>query len=249
MYPLMPYKVWTIALAFFFAMAVLVNRLSERLNWEVGLWRLASIATMVTVTVLILSFGKHWYWSPWRCLWRRLPQLNQWVYPDLNGVWVGATSSNWPTIQKMFNAAQCSNILAASDLQETAEREDNIVIEIQASLFRVKIEAYLGSTKGKSHSITARPFRTLHNGDVHLVYVYSQDVPDPDVTDECTHLGAAELVFPEHAIGSGEGIYWTRRKWKLGLNTAGKIQIERVSGNRATGKTLASYLRLETHPR
>ena len=242
MYPLAPVKTWIIALTLFFLLASLVYGVADRLNFEASDWRVASISTTLVVALVSLLVGKPWYYSPWRFFWRRLPQLNRWLYPDLNGIWVGKTYSNWPTIEKMFDAAQAEGGVTESALQEIPEREDGIVLEIRASLFDLKVEAYLESTKGKSYSVTARPFRCSQNEDIHLVYVYRQGVPDPDRTDESGHLGAAELVFCGHKSGKAEGVYWTRRKWKLGLNTAGKIQIDRVTSKRDINKALCEYL-------
>lgn len=31
----------------------------------------------------------------WRWLWRRVPSLNRWLFPDLNGTWTGTLQSTW----------------------------------------------------------------------------------------------------------------------------------------------------------
>lgn len=31
----------------------------------------------------------------WRWLWRRIPSLNRWLFPDLNGIWTGSLQTTW----------------------------------------------------------------------------------------------------------------------------------------------------------
>jgi len=70
--------------------------------------------------------------------------------------------------------------------------------------------------------------------------VYAQSVPDPAITDEESHLGAADVEFEPDDLTRAEGVYWTRRQWRLGLNTAGKLTLRRLS-ERSPQKTLREY--------
>lgn len=192
---------------------------------------------LVLLGLLASIFGPTGYWAPWRIAWRLIPRLNGW-FPDLNGVWIGTTGSNWPTIKKMLEAAQAQSAIEQIELHSTAEQRDAIAVQITASLFTLKIAAGLSSTDGQSYSIAAKPRRDQHSGRLHLSYVYEQTTPDHAITDEERHMGAANLVFDADDLEVAEGVYWTRRSWKTGLNTASRLSLRRVAAFKEKGKPL-----------
>ncbi len=71
--------------------------------------------------------------------------------------------------------------------------------------------------------------RHQHTGQVHLSYVYRQQTPNHATTDEESHLGAADLVLTIGDHSRAEGTYWTRRSWRTGRNTAGTLELTRLS--------------------
>jgi hypothetical protein len=196
---------------------------------------------LIMLTLLGGFFGPVYYWAPWRFVWRLFPAFNRWFFPDLNGVWVGSTSSNWPTIAKMLEAAQAHRGIEQAELHAVPEQRDAMAVQIRASLFLLKISAGLSSTDGQSHSVTARARHDQHSDDIHLTYVYEQSTPDPAITDEDKHMGAADLVVDLDDPSIGEGVYWTRRRWKLGLNTAGKLELRRITSRKDPSKNLRQY--------
>jgi len=145
--------------------------------------------------LLILGgfFGPTGYWAPWRILWRLIPKLNDW-FPDLNGVWVGSTSSNWPTIKRLVEAAQSNDRTTEQELHDLPEQQDAMAVRFTNSLFKLQVRAGLSSTNGESFSITAKPWRNQHTERIHLSYVYRQQTPNHAITDEEAHLGAADLA-------------------------------------------------------
>ncbi|WP_083101151.1 hypothetical protein [Pseudophaeobacter leonis] len=38
-----------------------------------------------------------------------------------------------------------------------------------------------------------------------------------------------------------EGVYWTRRNWQIGLNTAGRLELRRSTQRKEKGKSLRQY--------
>lgn len=185
-------------------------------------------------------FGQTSYRTPWRIVWRRVPALNRWL-PDLNGVWLGTTSSNWPTLKKTLDGTQAHSVVDKTELHSTPEQMDVIAVQITASLFCLKVEAGLSSTDGRSHSIIAKPRRDQHSGRIHLTYVYEQASPKPAITDEERHMGVADLTIDPDNLDVAEGVYWTRRKWQTGLNTAGRLELRRVAQRKEKGKSLRQY--------
>ena len=192
------------------------------------------------MALLVAGFGFTGYWAPWRVLWRLVPTLNGW-FPDLNGVWLGTTDSNWPTLKKMFEKAQDVGAIDVTELRAIPEQRDAIAIQISASLFRIKINSFLSATEGRSCSIASKPRRDQHTGHIHLAYVYEQEAPNPEITDEERHMGAADLVIEPDNLQEAEGYYWTRRNWKSGLNTAGRLKLRRVAPEKDASKSLRQY--------
>lgn len=177
---------------------------------------------------LLLLAGSANRFSPWRLVWRACPPLNRWLFPDLNGVWRGHTASNWPVVKSMFDAATGGGAQEATSFEAIPLQEDEIVITIKASLFFFRLTATLPSTGGKSHSVTAIVSKDTQRDIFQLQYVFSQDTPEAGLMDDSSHLGAAtaELDLEQWELS---GYYWTRRKWRSGLSTAGKLKVRRVS--------------------
>lgn len=53
--------------------------------------------------------------------------------------------------------------------------------------------------------------------------------PNHAATDEEIHLGAADLALTTEDNSKAEGTYWTRWRWKTGRNTAGTVELTRIS--------------------
>lgn len=240
MYPLLAWKWLVTGLGLAVTASVLADDLGALLQLSVTDRVLIRYLPPTLVGLLVGFFGPTGYWSPWRIAWRLIPPLNRW-FPDLNGVWLGTTGSNWPTIRRMLEAAQAPGAIEQVELHSTPEQRDAIAMQITASLFTLKIAAGLSSTEGQSYSIVAKPRRDQHSGRLHLSYVYEQTTPDYTIMDEECHLGAADLVIDPDHLNVAEGVYWTRRNWKTGLNTAGRLNLRHVSPRKEKGKTLLKY--------
>jgi len=107
-------------------------------------------------------------------------------------------------------------------------QRDAMTATITASFFRFRIEANLSSTDSASHSVSARLCYDEHLERFELFYIYTQDTPEPVRTDESAHLGAARLILNMTTPWTLEGEYWTKRSWRSGLNTAGRLELKRV---------------------
>lgn len=194
------------------------------------------------IVLLVLGgfFGLTGYWAPWRILWRLVPQLND-KFPDLNGVWVGSTSSNWPTIKRLVEEAQSDHRLTEQELHDLPEQRDAIAVKFTNSLFKLQVQAGLSSTNGESYSITAKPWRHQHTGRIHLSYLYRQKTPNHAITDEEAHSGAADLELISADYHRAEGTYWTRRAWRTGRNTAGILELSLLTTRADPIKSLRQY--------
>jgi hypothetical protein len=239
-YPLLPWKLLSSLLTAVIACAVYADKWGRWLGMENADAVIIRLLPVILLALFTGFFGPTGYWAPWRFAWRWFPRLNGW-FPDLNGVWVGSTSSNWPTIKKLVEAARSHEKLTEQELHDLPEQRDAMAVQITASLFTLRICAGLSSIGGESHSITAKPWRHQHTGQVHLSYVYMQQTPHPAATDEETHLGAADLAVTADDHSRAEGTYWTRRSWRTGRNTAGKLELTRLFQRIDKQKTLQQH--------
>lgn len=167
-------------------------------------------------------------WAVWRFFWRPVI-VQRWFFPDLNGVWEGTTSSNWPVIKAMFDTYEKrEKPLHAGSLDQIGLQSDKIELTIKASFFRFRIEGKLANTGGTSKSISARVHWNDADERYELYYIYSQNTPTPIKTDEGMHIGAATLVLDMERM-TLTGDYMTKRSWRQGLNTAGLLDLRRIS--------------------
>jgi len=232
MYPLLSKKWWTGGLIVVAALALLVDGIVQALDVSITITQLLRLLAMVVIGGITFLVGSSYYWAPWRILWRKFPILNKVIFPDLNGVWVGNTKSNWAVIKAMKDAAESSQAIDLASLQDVQLQRDAMAVEVKASLFSVKIFAALSNTGGDSYSLLAKPRWDCESEKLCLTYVYQQSVPEHVATDESAHLGAADLCLELDNMKNLEGHYWTRRSWRQGLNTAGKIELGKVSERR-----------------
>lgn len=190
--------------------------------------KLGTATTIWTVLILAIFAPTHQRWAVWRHVWKWAPPLNKLAFPDLNGTWKGKTSSNWPSIQAMLESAKGNGGLDHAKLSEIPLKSDDITLTIKASLFSFRISATLSATGGTSHSLTERVTEDKRRGVLELYYIYRQETPEPVATDESSHPGAACLDIDLDAW-TMKGAYWTKRSWRSGLNTAGRIEVGRAS--------------------
>lgn len=188
---------------------------------------IGSAASLWALALLMLA-GMSGRFAPWRLLWQAIPGFNHWFYPDLNGTWEGTTSSNWPVVKSMFDAATDKGGLDPAALESIPLQDDRITVTIKASLFSFRLTAKLSNTGGTSHSRTALVAKDPHRDTFQLQYLFSQDTPDAGLQDDASHLGAVTVDL-DLDRWEMNGYYWTRRKWRAGLSTAGKLTLQRVS--------------------
>lgn len=184
---------------------------------------------LVLILVMVGIFGSSFYNAPWRMLWRRFPVLNQWIFPDLNGLWLGETCSNWSKIDAMRKAAATDETISDTELEAIALQSGAIAFQIKAHWFGIRIKTKTEAVNGNAVANDITPSRGIRGRDFELAYIYDQNTPQPVATDEGNHVGAATLEVKAGEELAIEGEYWTRRSWAQGLNTAGLLRLRRVS--------------------
>lgn len=197
---------------FFIAVLYIMTFLSTGTPFSLS--SLVSLTGYVSLEFIILVWLVGMY--GWKLLWR----INSWlsnllnkkVCPDLDGYWKGHIASNWKS----------------SD-GNTTEKYINVKIEANLFFIRLKLE----TTDNYSSSCTVTTFlqKDQNSDEFILWYLYINESYNHRDTDERLHHGAGRLLvkFNNENEISLTGHYWTNRLWQKNMNTAGKIQLSRLS--------------------
>jgi hypothetical protein len=192
--------------------------------------RFSLTVTLASVLVAAVFGPTSPRWALWRWVWRLFPVLNEKLFPDLNGTWVGKGKSNWSRVKFLRDAACRSQKIDPEKIDEIALQDFDIALSIRASLFDLKILAKLGNTRSRSYSKSARVSKGADD-QFRLDYSYDQETRDVASLDESGHEGAASLLV-ENCNARLVGKYWTRRMWHVGLNTAGIFDLTKTDRGR-----------------
>ncbi|WP_162935771.1 Cap15 family cyclic dinucleotide receptor domain-containing protein [Tsuneonella amylolytica] len=226
-----PKWLWTMSLFAFGLVLLSSTKILEPLGIKVPALRLASSAASVAILALSAFFASHARYSPWRIVWRTAPALNRWLFPDLNGVWVGTARSNWAAIERLRSAASENTAMNLEDLFELELKPSPIVIQIKCTVFGIRIVSYQSNTDSKSCAMSTGIERDERSDSYDLTYTYRQENPTRAITDSEDHIGAAVLQFEYADLTTAKGNYWTKRCWQDGRNTAGNIELKKISDN------------------
>ena len=162
--------------------------------------RLVSFALSATVASLAILGG-----TPiWRLFWWAIPQLNRWLYPDLNGDWEGVNHSNWTTIERTIEAATSTAKSKTFDPRTNVAPEPLEVpaaVRIRASWFHISMYRKSKDGYSESDTISVEPIAAAKGHGPKLAYVYDNSSPQPKVTDSERHYGAALLSIEQDEKG------------------------------------------------
>ena len=228
MYPLLSKSAKSGILTFLALGIIAIWVLVVRSGLNMSVFRVASTASGSIALLVLIIFGSSQYMSPWRWLWRKVPKLNDWLFPDINGVWLGTTKSNWTVVKALREAAESGQPFKLNDLSEIPLLNGRLAMQVEATLFGIRVRSVSGN-EGEVRSLAAKAIRDPESKDFSIHYIFLAEMPAPSSTDEGMHTGAATLKFKATNWGKTKGEYWTRRKWREGMNTAGQLFLERTS--------------------
>ncbi|MFY0311298.1 hypothetical protein ACFMBG_15515 [Leisingera sp. D0M16] len=182
-------------------------------------WVRVAFATPGVFAIILYVLGGT---SVWRVVWRKVPKLNQWVFPDLNGEWATTMESNILEHAKFHPALKD---LDPSKVKSTIPGR----FIISQTWFKVSIRFDGDDKYSNSDTLFVHPERDSQSGRFYLTYTYKNQTPNNLATDEQMHMGAARLeVDGGESFNQMRGTYWTNRNWKKALNTAGSLVATRV---------------------
>ncbi|WP_353225688.1 hypothetical protein [Salinisphaera sp. C84B14] len=210
-----------------------------------GFWQIiASLSQGVGwAAILAVPLG-HPAFINW--LWVRVPLLNNVLAPNLNGSYKLLVATNFPLLlarKKHLEKVLGSDGDYVPDVNE-GELKHVGNIEIEAGLFSIRMHMKPLSSQpstSSSHVIASVLEKSPRESGFRLHYVFESEVTTPRETDTQKFYGAATIKVPAAVVQSCQGDYWTNRSWSQGLNTAGRVRIERCTaavprdGNATTG--------------
>ena len=178
--------------------------------------RTLSIAVALAVpTTIFLGSSPVWTW-----VWKIVPPLNRWVFPNLNGDWEVTMKSNIGKIAEFHPGMKGTKV----------PKNIKGKVTIKQNWFRTVMIFHGNNNYSNSETSFVKLERTKNSGRFILAYVYQNKTPKPKDSDEQMHHGAGEVevrwIDGEPKIA---GLYWTNRNWPQGLNTAGEVTMVRTS--------------------
>lgn len=168
-----------------------------------------SLSTIISY-YLIIIFAK-WCWIPfWKYSWLGSNKLNQSICPNLNGKWVGITTSS-------FKDKNGNKI------------KTNVEMTIVADFLGFNIALKSTDKYQESTVIQSEIYKDPRNGKFSISYVFEAKVNKPEETDDSKFDGAAKLdVSFENNKPILKGKYWTNRNYQRNMQTAGDIELFRA---------------------
>lgn len=202
------------------------NEVKALIPFEIKAASIPSLAWLLLNVIL---------WNPiWRWLWRKVPLLNEKVFPDLNGTWDVELQSNWPRQEQMLNAAKTGTPFDISSCNEQ-ELSPLLRLKLRAEISQSwwKIEMKLSNPEqntpiDRSETISLDPFPSDGQKRCGICYFFKQFNNTDNVADEAEFFGAARLEYNQDA-DTLEGLVWNARMWRRAMNTAGKVTFRRAT--------------------
>jgi hypothetical protein len=234
MFKLCPTRILVGIAAWLTLMVVLVENALRALLKGVGL----TAGLSLTVAIVQLIFTLVFITPLWRTIWRWVPKLNEWVYPDLNGDWDVELKSNFSRIDALLNSAK-------GDTPPVDFRSGNestlpplgvykMQARIRQSWAAIEIDLWNPTKEGpikNSRTLLVEPFRGSA-GRHGLAYVFEQTNKTDVVSDDSKFRGAAWIERDRDNANVLCGEMWTDRMWRRGMNTAAELRFTRQATKR-----------------
>lgn len=194
MFSLLPMtKVVSLIAGIYAFLAFLVALGMEHIDVQVNPFRVFSGAAVVDLVLLFFVY------VGWRWLWVKVPNLNRWLYPDLNGTW--DASIDWVKDDQTGRASGTASI-----------KQNFFTISIQMDAERSESRTIALSVKRDPES--ARPL-------LHYIYEVTEKYTSPGQNK--IYQGAASLLVDVVSNDRLGGNYFTSR------GTGGRFEFRRAS--------------------
>jgi|SRR6185437_2191015 len=238
MFKLCPTKILVLIIAWLTVMVLLVVNVLKPFLDGIGL----TVGQSFVVALVQLIFTLVFVTPLWRVIWRWLPQLNEWVYPDLSGDWDVELKSNFSRIDALLKSAKgeapSRDFLAGDESALPPLGVHKMRARIRQSWAIIEMEFWDPSGVGpikESKTLMVEPFRG--SGGRHgLAYIFEQTNETDVVGDDSKFRGAAWIVRDRDDVNVLSGRMWSDRKWRLGMNTAAELRFTRQISSPLSGR-------------
>ena len=150
----------------------------------------------------------------WRCIWKWVPKLNSWIYPDLNGEWDVEIHWNWENRTGIKPAKAY----------------------IKQDLMKFSIE--LKSDQSESATLIVVAYKDTQSSRPGLYYIYRSEGISGAAEKQDPHKGAAILMLDQSSNDLMHGNYWTDR------STNGQFTLRRtIYGRTADSRQQSATIR------
>lgn len=124
----------------------------------------------------------------WKYIWKKIPILNEWIFPDLNGNW---------------------------NVEIYWKRDDILgikkgIVNIKQDFLKLSMELF--TDESESETLVVQPKKHPESGRLHLYYIY-RNTPKSN-TQLDPHIGSALLKLSPNNMSELEGNYFTDRNTK-----------------------------------
>ena len=183
MFSLLPMtKVISMLAGLYALLAFLVALGMGRLGIEVSFLRVFSGAVVIDLGLLFFVY------VGWRWIWEKVPRLNQWLYPDLNGTW--AASIDWVKDGKTGLALG--------------------TVSIKQNFFTLSIEMDAPRSESRTIALSVKKDPESARPLLHYIYEVREKYQSPGQT--MVYQGAASLVVDVATYDRLSGNYFTSRE-------------------------------------
>lgn len=210
---------------------LVIELVTDAFGFEV---RLLAIPGVVWILLLGFAFNPIWrkVWS-WSAAIPFVPDLNDKVFPDLNGEWDMLLESNWSRQQQILAAAKDGrrsfDIKTCDQTALEPLMQIKLRAEIEQSWWTMKITVtnpQQDTPIKESQTYIVIPRKKREGQPASLCYFYDQ-TNDTDNQADDPVFSASACISYDHKTDSLEGTFWTARQWRRAINTAGRLTLKR----------------------
>ena len=146
---------------------------------------LTSVCGVLELLLLYLFF------AGWRKIWKVLPILNKWIFPDLNGEWDATIDWNW------------------RNGEESKQGIKKGKVYINQSLLKFSVD--LETDESESSTLVVKPFKDKESNQAAFYYMYRSESINKNAEHNGDYKGAAILKLPHNKFDKMSGNYFTDR--------------------------------------
>lgn len=231
MYRIFPIRTIVILVATIALGLFLIRGLALEYGIEVRIW---AVVSLVWPVLLLLSVN--WLWRKIWWVSKRvslLPDLNEKVFPDLNGKWRVELQSNFSRQQQLLEAAKDRRksfdpvTCSADQLAPLMPRELDAEIEQTWWSMKLTVTDTAESTPIKqSDTYHFMPIKKSEKHPASISYFFDQKNDTDEQSDVERFNGAATLEYNPQT-DTLSGTFWTARNWRRAMNSAGQLTLHR----------------------